>query len=131
MSKVVLDASALLAYLYEETGADVVESAISMDSLISMVNWSEVLSKVSMNGGRIDDLVSKMSQKEFGKLTIASMPEADAIQIGKLYPKTKSLGLSLGDRACLALGMRLESTILTADTVWKNLNLGIQIVIIR
>ncbi|MGF1524260.1 MAG: type II toxin-antitoxin system VapC family toxin [Leptolyngbyaceae cyanobacterium] len=131
MSKFVLDASALLAYLYEETGADVVESAITMESFISVVNWAEVLSTVGMNGGNIDDLASKMAQKEFGKLAVTPIPEADAVQIGKLRSKTKHLGLSLGDRACLALGLRLESTILTSDIIWKNLNLGVQIVTIR
>ena len=131
MNEIVLDASALLAYLYQEAGADIVDSATSMGAYISVINWAEVLSIVSLKGENVDDLASKMTQKEFGNLIILPVTEADAVQIGKLRLKTKVLGLSLGDRACLALGLRLESTVLTADKIWRNLSIGIPITTIR
>lgn len=131
MSNVVLDASALIAYLYQEPGSDVVESAISMGAVISAVNWAEVLSKVNDKGEDIVDLVAKVADEEFDWLTIFPVTEPDAIRIAELRQRTKILGLSLGDRACLALGLRLKLTVLTADRIWKNLAIGIPILTIR
>lgn len=131
MSKFVLDASALMAYYYRESGADVVDSAISKGAVISTVNWSEVLSKISDKGEDIISFASKIYQEEFDWLTVIPMTEPDAVQIAQLRQPTKLLGLSLGDRACLALGMRLKLTVLTADQVWKNLAIGVPIVMIR
>ena len=132
MSNFVLDASALMAYFYQEPGADVVESAILQGSFISTINWAEVLSTAIHRGEDIDELISKIeSANELSRLTILPAIEIDAIQIARLRPATKTLGLSLGDRACLALGIRLDLTVLTADQIWKNLALNIPITIIR
>ena len=132
MSNFVLDASALMAYFYQEPGADVVESAILQGSFISTINWAEVLSTAIHRGEDIDGLISKIENaNELSKLTILPAIEIDAIQIARLRPATKTLGLSLGDRACLALGLRLDLTVLTADQVWRNLALNIPITIIR
>lgn len=132
MSNFVLDASALMAYFYQEPGADVVESAILQGSFISTINWAEVLSTAIHRGEDIDELISKIeSANELSRLTILPAIEIDAIQIARLRPATKTLGLSLGDRACLALGLRLDLTVLTADQIWKNLALNIPITIIR
>ena len=132
MSNFVLDASALMAYFYQEPGADVVESAILQGSFISTINWAEVLSTAMHRGEDIDELISKIeSANELSRLTILPAIEIDAIQIARLRPATKTLGLSLGDRACLALGLRLDLTVLTADQVWRNLALNIPITIIR
>lgn len=132
MSNFVLDASALMAYFYQEPGADVVESAILQGSFISTINWAEVLSTAMHKGEDIDELISKIENaNELSRLTILPAIEIDAIQIARLRPATKTLGLSLGDRACLALGLRLDLTVLTADQIWKNLALNIPITIIR
>jgi len=132
LSNFVLDASALMAYFYQEPGADVVESAILQGSFISTINWAEVLSTAIHRGEDIDELISKIeSANELSRLTILPAIEIDAIQIARLRPATKTLGLSLGDRACLALGLRLDLTVLTADQIWKNLALNIPITIIR
>lgn len=132
MSNFVLDASALMAYFYQERGADVVESAISKGSYISVVNWAEVLSKAIDRGEDIDELISRIrNANELSRLTILPAIEIDAIEIARLRPATKVLGLSLGDRACLALALRLELTVLTADRDWRNLALNIPITIIR
>jgi PIN domain nuclease of toxin-antitoxin system len=121
-----------MAYFYQEPGADVVESAILQGSFISTINWAEVLSTAIHRGEDIDELISKIeSANELSRLTILPAIEIDAIQIARLRPATKTLGLSLGDRACLALGLRLDLTVLTADQIWKNLALNIPITIIR
>lgn len=131
MSKVVLDASALLAYFYDEAGANVIELAIAKGAVISAINWAEVLSKVFDKGEDIDVFFTKVKQAQFPGLEILPVTEVDAIQIARLRAQTKSLGLSLGDRACLALGLRLGLTVLTADKIWKNLAIRIPITIIR
>lgn len=132
MSNFVLDASALMAYFYQEPGADVVESAILQGSFISTINWAEVLSTAIHRGEDIESLISKIeNDDELSGLAILPAIEIDAIQIARLRPVTRMLGLSLGDRACLALGMRLGLTVLTADTVWRNLAINIPITIIR
>jgi PIN domain nuclease of toxin-antitoxin system len=132
---VVLDASALLAYLKDEPGADVVE-AILPESVISSVNWAEVIQKSISAGvvveGMLDDL------QALGLVVEPFIPE-DGEAAGRLWEKTRSLGLSLGDslrdgiaeRACLSLGLRLEVAILTSDRAWLNLNLGLDIRAVR
>jgi ribonuclease VapC len=131
LSKVVLDASALLAYFYDETGATVIERAVSEGAVVSALNWAEVLSKAFDKGEDVDAFADKIKQTQFSDFKIVPVTEADALQIAKLRAKTKSLGLSLGDRACLALGLRLGLTVLTADRIWKNLAIRVPITIIR
>lgn len=131
MNKVVLDASALLAYFWGEPGANVVESALEKGAVISVVNWAEVLSKAQDKGEDIEAFVDKLRQQQFQEFEILPLTETDAIQVAKLRTRTKTLGLSLGDRACLALGLRLAVTVLTADRIWENLAVGLPITIIR
>jgi ribonuclease VapC len=116
LSRVVLGASALLAYLQDEPGASVVEQSINQGVYISAVNWAEVLSKVAevsdpkvliqhlRNEGWLDD-----------KIHVEPLCIEDALAIAELRPITRSSGLSLGDRACLALGKRLELLVLTKE----------------
>lgn len=131
MSKSVFDASALLAYYYDEPGGNIVESALSKGAVISTANWVEVLSKCSREGEDLGELVSKIAPQKFYGLVVSPITENDALKAAELYLPTKNFGLSLGDRICLALGLNLGLTILTADRVWKNLNLDIPIVMIR
>ncbi len=65
------------------------------------------------------------------KLSVAPFQETDAHAAGELYPRTASLGLSLGDRACLALALRKKATVWTADRVWKRLQIGVTSELIR
>jgi PIN domain nuclease of toxin-antitoxin system len=124
---VVLDASALLAYLKDEPGGDVVE-AILAESVISSVNWAEVIQKAIAAGvvveGMLDDL------QALGLVVEPFTPE-DGEAAGRLWEKTRSFGLSLGDRACLSLGLRLGVAILTSDRAWLNLDLGLDIRAVR
>lgn len=124
---IVLDASALLAYLQDEPGADVVKAVLA-ESVVSSVNWAEVVQKVlAVN---ID--VNKVRQNLQGLgLAVESFTPEDGEMTGQLWSQTREYGLSLGDRACLSLGLRLEATILTSDRIWKSLPLSTSIQLIR
>ena len=124
---VVLDASALLAYLQGESGETVVDQALE-ESVISSVNWAEVVQKsisaeVDVNG-MLEDL-------EGLGLQIVPFTAEDGETAGKLWRQTRQAGLSLGDRACLSLGLRLKIPVLTADRAWKSLNLSLDVQVIR
>lgn len=133
MNKSVLDASAFLAYLRDEPGAEIVENALIDGCYISIINWVEVLSKVVDLGESPDEIIKRLRDEGLleNSLKIIACNEEDAITIAKFRPLTKSTGLSLGDRACLALGKRLNLPVLTADKVWSSLSLGITINLIR
>jgi ribonuclease VapC len=130
VSKVVLDTSALLAILNEEPGSEkITEGLDSLDAFaMSSVNVSEAYGKLVGRG---------IGSTEAWEAITASIPciepfdEEQAMIAGQLLLRTRSLGLSLGDRACLALGMVLKSPVYTADRIWKRLNLGITIHVIR
>ena len=124
---VVLDASALLAYLQREPGANAVRSVIS-ESAMSTVNWAEVVQKVSEG---IEDMPGLRGSLESLGLALAPFTATQAEIAGKLRNRTRELGLSLGDRACLALGLDREATVYTADRVWKRLRLETEIRVIR
>ena len=133
MNKSVLDASAFLAYLRDEPGAEIVENALIDGCYISIINWVEVLSKVVDLGESPEEIIKRLRDEGLleNSLEIIACNEEDAITIAKFRPLTKSAGLSLGDRACLALGKRLNLPVLTADKVWTSLSLGITINLIR
>ncbi|MFM6243923.1 MAG: PIN domain-containing protein [Dolichospermum sp.] len=133
MNKSVLDASAFLAYLRDEPGAEVVENALINGCYISIINWVEVLSKIVDLGESPEEIIKRLRDEGLlqNSLEIIACNEEDAITIAKFRVLTKSAGLSLGDRACLALGKRLNLPVLTADKVWSNLSLGITITLVR
>ncbi len=112
----VLDASALLALLHNEKGADKVEAAILNYALISTVNWTEVVQKAVAKNINVDDLHNELV--ELG-LSFYSFDLSQAYVAGCLWVQTKEFGLSLGDRACLALAIHLGLPVLTADTIWN------------
>jgi ribonuclease VapC len=113
VSAVVLDASALLAFVAGEPGADVVEESLTAGAVCGAANWSEVAQKVHQ-AGRDWDLVRALLLS-YG-LTIAPVEAADAERAAVRWRSGQ--GLSLGDRLCLALADRLECLVLTADTQW-------------
>lgn len=121
MSHCVLDASALLAYLHEEDGAAEVADAIARSASISAANWAETLSKVAELGTPPSRLVAELEEQGLlhGLLEVVPLTAEDALVIGELRPRTRDLGLSLGDRACLALALRLGLPVLTADRDWN------------
>lgn len=128
MSKAtVLDASALLALLGSEPGTEVVTETIP-GAAISTVNLSEVVSKLTERG--VPEQAVRAALEEI-ELEIHPFSEDLAYRTGFLRLATRSLGLSLGDRACLALGQQLTAVVLTTDRNWCELDLGIEIRAIR
>ena len=129
----VLDASALLAHLRDEPGADVVAEAIASGAVISTVNLAEVFSRVADRGDDPAKLAAELIQSGLldGAITVESFTAADAIDAGRLRPLTRDAGLSLGDRACLALARRLDAPALTADTDWQGVAHGVELRPIR
>jgi ribonuclease VapC len=125
--RAVLDASALLAFLRDEPGAPVVEAELSA-AVISSVNWAEVIQKSLAVGVPIEGLANDLSA--YG-LTILPFTADDAHRAGELWLQTRALGLSLGDRACLATAARLNLPALTTDRSWAMLDLGIPVQVIR
>lgn len=135
VEKRVLDASALLAYLQDEPGAETVRAALVDGCVMSAVNWAEVLSKSEELVLGAEELISELTSRGVlgACLTVLPFAEADAPVAATLRPPTRHLGLSLADRACLALGLRLEATVLTADRTWRDLDpaLGVSVLLIR
>jgi PIN domain nuclease of toxin-antitoxin system len=125
--EVVLDASALLALLNQEQGSDVVAASIP-EAIISTVNLSEVISKLVDAG-----LPEAVTHQVLDGLMLNVVPfdEVQAFKAGMLRLQTKALGLSFGDRACLALAKYLDRPVLTADQIWRNLDLGVDVRLIR
>jgi ribonuclease VapC len=127
MSNYVLDASALLALLQQEPGAEVV-AAVLQDASISTVNWSEVLQKSISQG--IDTEGMQADIEALG-VDIIPLSILQANLAAQLWRETKFLGLSLGDRACLALAIDQGAIALTADRAWAKLQNDISIQLIR
>jgi PIN domain nuclease of toxin-antitoxin system len=130
VNKIVLDSSALLAILHEEPGAEVFTRRLDLleNATMSAVNVAEAYGKLVGQG---------IALEEAWEAVIAPIPEIvdfDSEQAkiaGWLLPQTRLRGLSLGDRACLALGLALKAPIYTADRAWKELILDVAIHVIR
>jgi ribonuclease VapC len=119
MNRSVLDSSAILAVIFAEPGGDLVEPLLA-NSLASCVNVSEVFSKLSERGILSDSTVSDFQQLG---LEIVDFDLEQALKVAELRPLTKHLGLSLGDRSCLALAILRDATAVTADRDWTGLKL--------
>ena len=127
MPEAVIDASALLALLNDEPGADVVAEALP-EGVISAVNLSEVVAKLCDAG-----MPEKAVHQTLQPLGIEIVPfdEEQAYQAGLLRTSTQGFGISLGDRACLSLAKKLGINALTADKAWTELSIGTTIKVIR
>lgn len=129
----VLDASALLAYLFREPGREAVREALARSCAVSAVNWAEVLSKLADRGeepGAVAERFSRSGVREEG-LIVRPMDKAQAVEVARLRPLTRSAGLSLGDRSCLALAAALGLPALTADRAWAHPGLEVEVELIR
>ena len=130
-TKIVLDASSVIALINREKGCEIVEKYLE-EAIISTVNFAEVISVVNR-----ELFKSEADRIEGLKLITDTLPQIidfdvnQAIISGELDSITKKYGLSLGDRACLALAKYKNIPVLTADKSWSKLNLGIKIKLIR
>jgi len=123
----VVDASALLAYLQREQGCGRVEQALR-GAFISTVNWCEVVQKLRARS--IDDKAVGENLEILG-LRFLPFTRQHAGKAGELWSITAAFGLSLGDRACLATGIIENMPVMTADQVWQKLPLPLTIELIR
>ncbi|MBD2626453.1 PIN domain-containing protein [Trichormus variabilis] len=127
MSEVVVDASAILALLNQETGSEEVLKFIGK-AAISTVNLSEVIAKLADTGIPEEDIRQILYNLN---LEVINFNEEQALKAGMLRPNTKSIGLSFGDRACLALGIILNQPVLTTDRLWGSINVGVEVRVVR
>ena len=131
--RAVLDASALLAYLRGEPGGTRVRDQLLEGAVMSAVNLAEVASKLADWGQDPAQWLDRLrSRGLFGQaLQVLPFTQEDALLVARLRPLTRPLGLSLGDRACLALASRLHLPALTADATWAGLSVGVAVEVIR
>ena len=128
MNSVVVDSSVILAVIHEERGSENVPPELLASATVSTVNLTEVRGKLVSWGWHPDEAW----EDAIGSIRIVMPFTAQhAKTAGNLIAKTRSLGLSLGDCACLALGLALKAPVYTADRSWKNLKLGVRIHVIR
>lgn len=123
MARFVVDASAALAHLLDETGGDAVRPHLA-ESLISAVNLTEVVTRLIRAGAdpiRAHYLGCEVVAHDVGL----------ADRTGRLWPLTAHMGLSLADRACLALAQREGLPVLTGDRAWLQLDIGVDVRLIR
>jgi PIN domain nuclease of toxin-antitoxin system len=128
MNEVVLDASAILAYIQEERGAENLTNAILDHAVVSTVNLAEVQSKLVKKGHDPEDAWDGILSLVNGEEPFTS---AQARIAGDLIAVTERYGLSLGDRSCLALAIALKAPVYTTEQAWRNLKLGVPIHVIR
>lgn len=128
MNRIVLDASALLAILDREPGGEKLTPELLSWAVTSTVNLAEVHGKLVEQG---------LSSDDAWEATVSPIREAvsftaeHAKLAGDLVAHTRPLGLSLGDRACLALGLALKAPVYTADKTWSKLKINIRVHVIR
>ncbi len=120
MNKLVFDSSAILAIYYNEPGKKKVRSLLDRsEPLISSVNLSEVFTKLLEGGLDADSVLESFTGLE---IEVRGFDEAHAMRAAALWNDTKKLGLSFGDRACLALAIHENVAAVTADKNWAKLN---------
>ena len=124
---VVFDSSALLAISFDESGAERAARGLK-DGMMSAVNVAEVISRYVDQGASEEE--ARASLQAFG-LDIRPFDETQAMAAGLMRTATQKLGLSLGDRACLALAVQERATVFTADRTWAALDLEVEVELIR
>lgn len=124
---IVLDASALIASINEEKGAEKIDNHLP-NAMISSVNLTEVASYHVRKGMPMDEFSELLKDLS---LNVIEYNEEQALLAAALLPKTSPRGLSLGDRACIALAMTQNLPVLTSDKAWKLLDLDVKIEVFR
>lgn len=124
----VLDSSVLLALIFDEPGADAAARLVGEGARLGAVNLAEVATKLDAIGYTADDMMETLAP--FVAETVA-FDAHHALAAGRLRRATRAAGLSLGDRACLAVAAAEGAVAATADRAWAGLDLGIEIEVIR
>ena len=127
MSEHVLDASALLAVMLEERGAEKVRELLP-GAIVGAVNLAEVVAKLQERGAPDENIDRNIARLD---LPVIPFDAAQAMVAGRLRARTRSLGLSLGDRACLALALARSLPAVTMDRGWARLDLGAEVIVAR
>lgn len=127
MSDIVVDASAVLALLNREEGFAAVAARIE-HTAISAVNWAEVVARLADRGMPAEAIAEVIGQLG---VTVVPFDATLAYIAGLMRASTRGQGLSLGDRACLALAQHLNVPALTADQAWQGVQIGVSIQFIR
>lgn len=113
----VFDSSAVLAAVFQEPGGDdVVAMWADGENLISAVNYAEIVAKLNERGMSDSEVLTIL---EGVPLTLVDFDQTTAHASGLLRKTTQALGLSLGDRACIALAQSRAATAVTADKQWE------------
>lgn len=123
----VLDASALLCLLFDEPGAERVE-ALLHGARVSAVNYAEVVGKLVDSGHAAEEAVDDLRELD---LDVVPLDRTQSEAAGILRKITRSAGLSLGDRACLALSAELGAVAVTTDRAWTKVKTNVRVEVIR
>lgn len=129
-ASVVLDSSAVLAWLRSESGAEVVDPLLA-HGIVAAPNWSEVWQKLAQHGADAARVARRL--RVLG-LRVEPLGISDAESAARMWAATRSAGLSLADRCCLAVAVRLDVPVVTADTAWARVDRdgpGVEIRLIR
>jgi ribonuclease VapC len=127
VASIVFDASVILAHINGEPGCERAADFFG-DALISAVNLAEVVGKLVERGIGLE--LARRALSLYG-LQVVALDEELAERTGALRRETRARGLSLGDRACLALAGRAALPALTADKAWKDLELPVEVRLLR
>jgi PIN domain nuclease of toxin-antitoxin system len=131
VGRVVLDTSALLAFLLVEPGGPVVRDTLAVHgAVMSAVNLAEALSKLAEATGT-RAMSTDAARSLAGTLDVLALTAQDGPAVARLRPLTRDAGLSLADRACLALAERLGLPALTTDQAWAGLDVGVTVRLAR
>jgi ribonuclease VapC len=128
VNRIILDASAILAVINDEPGVEKLTPELLARAVSSTVNLAEVQTKLVSRGWTSsqawEDATSPVRE-------VLSFDETQARIAGDLVAHTRHLGLSLGDRACLSLGLALNAPVYTAEKAWKRLRISVRVHVIR
>jgi PIN domain nuclease of toxin-antitoxin system len=127
MNKCVLDSSALLAFINQEDGYEIVEKYLPT-AIMSSVNVAEVaavLSSVDIPEDIISGIIHDLD------IEVVNFDQGQALQTGFLRKKTKSAGLSFGDRACIHLAISKNLPVITGNEIWKNVDVNVEFTMVR
>jgi ribonuclease VapC len=127
VSRIVLDSSAVIALVNREPGGDVVRANLA-EAMICTVNVAEIVGRLMRKGESVEAVRRLLATFDFD---IADFDSELAVKTGALIVDTSKVGLSLGDRACLAVAARYGLPVMTADRSWASLNIGVAVQLIR